>query len=93
MKIQEIVFPLGLGIATDLEIQVLPFTDSGSSINVHYDLRDLTKTTVLTSNYEIPYRNLHSNNIVLKDEDYIKHKQDPNYVTEFIINLLGVTLI
>ena len=93
LKIQEITFPLNLGIATDLEIQVLPFTDSGTSINVHYDLRDITKTTVLTSNYEMPYRNLHSNNIVLNGEDYLNYKTDPNYVTDFVVNMLGVEIV
>lgn len=91
MKIQAVTFPLNLGIATDLEINALDGSDTGSQINVNYHFKDLTKNTTLGNGPVLPYRILFSNNIILTGDDYLAYKEDPTMLEGFVVELLGVT--
>lgn len=91
MKIQPVTFPLNLGIATDLEVNALEGSDTGSQININYHFKDLTKNTTLGGGSTLPYRILFSNNMLLTEENYIAYKADPTMLEGFIVDLLGVT--
>lgn len=90
MTIQPVQFPLNIGTATELKIQVLEHTDNETSVNVHYHLEDTTKTTILSSGGSLPYRILYSNNIILEGQDYLDYKANSANLDTLIINLLGV---
>lgn len=90
MTIQPVLFPLNAGTATELKIQVLEHTETENSVNVHYHLEDPTKTTVLSSGSELPYRILYSNNVIISGQDYLDYKANSANVDTLIINLLGV---
>lgn len=81
MKIQEVTFPLGIGVADELRVAV----DKGT---VYYNLVDTKQTTVMTNGPELTFKILHSNRIV-PDNSQITEEQAKNLV----ISLLGVTLL
>jgi hypothetical protein len=93
MKIQEIQFPLNLGIADELRVFTREDLETENSIIAHYILIDTTKTTDLGGGQQLPYKVLHSNKILVEGEDYLTYKQDSNSINNYISNLLGVNII
>lgn len=89
MTIQPILFPLNIGLATELRTYVLEHTDNGTSVNVHYHFLDVTKNTTLASGGILPYRILHGNNVILTGQDYLDYKADVTSIDVTIANLLG----
>lgn len=93
MKIQEIQFPLNLGIADELRVFTREDLETETSIVVHYILVDTTKTTDIGQGQQIPYKVMYSDKTVIEGEDYLAYKQDPDSINNYIANLLGVTPI
>lgn len=93
MIIQPVEFPLNIGTATELRIYVLEHTDNGSSVNVHYQLVDTTKNTVLATSSTLPYKILHGNNIILDGQNYTNYKSNASSVEAFIASLMGATIV
>lgn len=93
MKIQEIQFPLNLGIADELRVFTREDLETESSIVVHYILVDTTKTMDMGQGQQIPYKVMHSDKTVIEGEDYLAYKQDPDSINNYIANLLGVTVL
>jgi hypothetical protein len=93
MKIQEIQFPLNLGIADELRVFTREDLETENSIVVHYILIDTTKITDLGEGQQLPYKVLHSDKTTIEGEDYLAYKQDSNSINSYISNLLGVTPI
>ena len=81
MKIQEISFPLGLGIADELLIVV-------SNGIAYYKLIDTSKMVVEKEGKKTGHKILYSDTLVLSEE-----QQNLETVNNIIINLLGVTVI
>ena len=93
MKIQQIQFPLNLGIADELRVFTRDDLETENSITVHYILIDTTKTTDIGHGQEIPYKVMHSDKTIIEGDNYLKYKENTNYITEIIITKLGVALI
>lgn len=91
MKIQEVQFPLNIGIADELRIHIGQETEN--SINVHYVLLDTNQTTEAIEGKQVPYKSLYSDKLVVTGNDYTSYKIDNNYINELVVNLLGVTVI
>ena len=93
MKIQPISFPLNIGTATDLEINAVEYTETTTSVNVHFHLIDLVKTTMLVNNVELPYRIVYANNFILDGVNFLNYKENPSTLNTLVANMIGVTLL
>ena len=74
MKIQEIEIPL-IGIATELIIQINPFTTDDKTCSLYYIVQTDSKAKVKEGNY------------TLTEEEYLLWGADNSYVEDLILNL------
>lgn len=80
MKIQEVTFPLGIGVADELRVAVNEGT-------VYYNLVDTKQTTVMTNGADLQFKILHSNRITPENSQITEEEAN-----NLIVSLLGVTL-
>lgn len=81
MKIQEVQFPLNIGIANELRVIV------GDNY-AYYSLEDTLQTSALPDGSTLPFKVLYAGKLNL-DNDQVTEEQ----AKELIINLLGVTIV
>lgn len=74
MKIQEIEIPL-VGIATDLIIQINPFTTDASFCELYYSVQTKEGVKVKEGNY------------TLTEEEFNKWGSDNSYLEDLILNI------
>lgn len=82
-KIQPVVFPLNLGTANKLEINI-GANPSVLGARVSYLLLDSTV---------IPHKQLSNGFLNLTEEQFIAHGNDKKWVEDYVVEQLGVTKI
>lgn len=93
MKIQQVQFPLNIGIADELRVYVREDSETEDSITIHYVLLDTDQTTHVTEQQQLPHKTLYSDKLVVTGNDYTSYKIDNSYINELVVNLLGVIVI
>lgn len=86
MKIQEIQFPLNIGTADELRVNI----NEGV---VYFSLTDTTSTSQFPNGAELPYKILYSDRIILSEEEVNAHEDLNAYANDLVVNLLGVEVI
>jgi hypothetical protein len=81
VQIQPVIFPLNLGSANHLETGII---SNDSDVRIVYQLFD-TSTVVL--------KKLNSGYFSITQQEFINHGSDENWVLNYVIDKLGVTLI
>jgi hypothetical protein len=74
MKIQEIEIPL-IGIATELIIQINPFTTDDKTCSLYYTVQTDSRVKVKEGNY------------TLTEDEYLSWGADNSYVEDLILKL------
>lgn len=93
MKIQEIKFPLNIGVADTLTFQVRKDLEAEDYTIVYYAFLDSTQKTKLQDEKEIPNKMLHASNIKISGDDYLKYKENNDLIYSIIASILGVTIL
>lgn len=82
-KIQPVVFPLNLGTADKLEI----------NIGANPSVLGARISYLLLSSTTIPHKQLSNGFLNLTEEQFIAHGNDKKWIEDYVIEQLGVTKI
>ena len=83
IQIQPVSFPLNLGIANKITITLLVSPNTNGA-RVSYILLDDTVT---------PPKRLATNFLEITEENYTMHGNDKQWITNYVVEQLGLTLI
>ena len=93
MKIEEIKFPLNIGTADTLTVQVRLDLETENSIMVYYAFIDTNQTNEISPDVILSQKMLNSGSFSLSGENYLEYKSDNSKLDSIVASILGVTIL
>jgi len=83
IQIEPVVFPLNLGTANQLDVNISANPSIGGA-RINYSLIDGSYT---------PIKRLTHGSFNITESDFVTHGSDKDWITNYVVGQLGVTLI